>query len=360
MNEIAEESELELSDFSINGLIDQAKSTFFILLKNWWKILIVAILGALIGFFYAKSRPVLYSGKLSFVVEESKTTSSGLSSIAGQFGFDFSVGAGGSLITGENLLIFLKSGSLTKDVLLTNVDDSKSYTLADQFADIYDLKRKWKEDKKINQEISFSSINGKPFSRLQDSLLQQITGAIIKNYLTVERPEKKASFVTVEVKSKSEAFSALFAKRLVQKAIERYVNSKTKRQKTNVDRLQRRADSIEAVLNNRTYVNASQQEQLLDVNPAAKTLGVSAEVSARDKMMLMTVYGEVVKNLELAKVQLNQETPTIQIVDDIQIPLSIVKKSKLTYLLAGGVLGGFLVAFIIAVKSLFMSKAKNQ
>ncbi|MGC8025682.1 hypothetical protein ACP3WI_25235, partial [Salmonella enterica] len=48
-----------------------------------------------------------------------------------------------------------------------------------------------------------------------------------------------------------------------------------------------------------------------------------------DKTMLSTVYAEVVKNLELAKFTLSQETPVIQIVDNSLFPLIRNKVSKI-------------------------------
>lgn len=344
------DEEITEDEVSIKEIISTAKVWFFYFLLNWWKIGIVAICFALAGYFFAKSKPVFYNAKLGFVVEETKTAG-GLSSLAGQLGFDFSGGGGGTLLTGENLLIFLRSNSLTKEVLLTPIKGEKNYSLADKYADVYDFRNRWKENDKINATIFFPPNSTQPFTRLQDSLLQVIVAGILKNELIVERPEKKASYVTVEVKTRAEEISAMFSKLLVQKAIERYILSKTKRQTTNVDRLQRRADSIEAVLNNKTFINASQQERLLDINPASKTMAVSAEVSSRDKVMLYTVYGEVIKNLEIAKVQLNQETPTIQIVDNVELPLAVVKKSKLIYFLIGGFIGGGIVmVFLIAFK----------
>lgn len=344
-------------DFSIKQLIDQAKQWFFLLLRNWYIIGILGIAFGLVGFFYAKTRAVQYSAKTSFVVEETKTANSGLSSLAGQLGFDFSVGAGGSLLTGENLLVFLKSKGLCKEVLLTPAEPGKNESLADLYMSVYNFNDAFKKNKEINGSITFPVNATKPNTRIQDSILQIIVENITSKQIVVERPEKKASFVTVEVLSKSELFSSLFCKKLLERAVERYITSKTKRQKTNVDRLQRRADSIEAVLNNRTYTNASQQEELLDLNPAAKTQSVAAELSSRDKMMLMTVYGEVMKNLEVSKVQLNQETPTIQVVDNVELPLKIVKKSKLKFLIIGGFIGFFLSVAIIIVRNLIKPQA---
>jgi uncharacterized protein involved in exopolysaccharide biosynthesis len=60
------------------------------------------------------------------------------------------------------------------------------------------------------------------------------------------------------------------------------------------------------------------------------------------------VYGEVVKNLELAKFTLSQETPVIQIVDRDEYPLKRTKASKLQLLLFGVFLLGIsMVGYLI-------------
>jgi hypothetical protein len=60
---------------------------------------------------------------------------------------------------------------------------------------------------------------------------------------------------------------------------------------------------------------------LLNINPADINAPVYSEISQRDKMVLTTIYAELMKNLEVSKASLIQETPTIQIVDSPVFPL---------------------------------------
>jgi uncharacterized protein involved in exopolysaccharide biosynthesis len=66
--------------------------------------------------------------------------------------------------------------------------------------------------------------------------------------------------------------------------------------------------------------------------------------------MLATIFGEVVKNLELAKFTLSQETPVIQIVDKSYLPLKKEQESKLKGLLLGGFLGAFITIVVLLAK----------
>lgn len=301
--------------------------------KKWLKLLIGTMLGGILGFGYAYLQPKYFKAKLSFVVEESKSAGGSLAALAGQFGFDLGGAGSNGLLSGENLLLFLKSNSLCKEVLLTSYDSIKNYSLADMYADEYELREKWKRSKKVGTLVYFPVNTTTKYSRLQDSLVQVLIDKILKKELKVERPEKKASFINVQVTMRNELLAKFFCERLVNKATERYIYTKTKRQKTNVDRLQKRADSIGAILNYKTFINASEMEKILDVNPGSKTTTVDAEISSREKLMLSTIYGEVVKNLEIAKVQLSQETPTIQMVDEVSLPVEVIKTSKILFML---------------------------
>jgi uncharacterized protein involved in exopolysaccharide biosynthesis len=98
-----------------------------------------------------------------------------------------------------------------------------------------------------------------------------------------------------------------------------------------VNRLQLRADSIEILLNRKTYIENAANDIMLDKNPAYITQNVAIELKQRDKGVLQSVYGEIVKNLEISRTMLLQETPTFQIVDEPELPL---KKNRTGYLMS--------------------------
>lgn len=343
-------------EISFAEIKTKIKSWLFHLKQYWSKLLLVGILGGLLGLLYAFITPKKFKAKLSFVVEEGKSTTGGLASLAGQLGFDVgssSTGGTSGLLYGENLLLFLKSNNLTKEVLLTPYDTLKNYSLADKYAEVYKLRKKWTKSRKINQTVFFPVTHTLPFTRLQDSLLHLICERILLKEIKVERPEKKASFINVETILRDELLSKYYCERLVTKAVAKYIYYKTMRQKTNVDRLQQRADSIGNILNNKTFISASDQEKILDVNPAARTATVNAEMSSRDKTMMLTLFGEVVKNLEIAKVQLSQETPTIQMVDTVDLPLDDNTKDDMYFPFIGFLIFCFLSTLIIIANKFF-------
>lgn len=346
---------MKTNDITINEDEITLKEVFFKLGRAWkflkGRFVIIMLAGALggaLGAIYAYLQPMKYSARLSFVLEESKGGGGGLASLAGQFGIDFGGSAGGGLFTGDNILIFLKSQALVRETLLTQYQQ-QPLTLADQYVSSYGLKEKWAKNEKIGSVVFYSE-RDTVLSRLKDSLLQRITENIIEKELFVSRPDKKASFIEVRTVFRDEQLAKTFCDRLVSVALDKYVSSKVKVKAGNVKMLQRRADSLESLLNARTYQAASSQQLLLDINPGIRSMTASPEIRTREKLTAQTIYGEVVKNLELAKTILSQETPAIEIVDGSSFPLKKEKPSKLKYLLISGIICAFLTTFFLLVR----------
>lgn len=345
-------------EITLRDLIEKFQSIWKYLLTQWVKIVFVGLIGVVIGFIYANRQPVKYIAKMTFVVEDAKSSGGGLASLAGQFGFDISGGGGGGFFSGDNILLFLKSESLVRETLLTSFDEKGNITLADHYADVMKLNDEWLKNDKIGN-IDFSKFRSENLPRKEDSILQSIESGLIKSSMQIARPDKKSSFIEVKVTSIDEPFSKLFLDRLVRVAIERYVESKTKTKAANIAMLERKADSLAAVLNNKTYTVAASQQNLVDANPALKTNVISYEITNRDKTMAATIFAEVVKNLELSKTLLNHETPIIQIVDQSTFPLAKEKISKVKSLILGGLIALFLIIFFLLAIRLIKSVARS-
>lgn len=335
-------------EISIKELVQKVKYIWKILVSKWLFISLAGLLGGILGLGYAFLKPVKYTARLSFVVEDGKSAAGGLASLAGQFGFDLGGAGGGGVFSGDNILLFLKSEGLIRETLMTFYDEAGKITLADQYAESEKLKASWLKNDKVGS-IIFSKYAERRMPRKEDSLIQSIVSDIVKNDLTVGKPDKKASFVEVKAMTRDELLSSLFAERLVKIATDRYVESKTKTKAINVAKLQLKADSLAALLNNKTYAAAASQQSLVDANPALRTAPIASEISSREKTMAATIFAEVVKNLELSKTILNQETPVIQLVDQSTLPLPKEKTSKLKSLTGGSFLAGFLaIAYLLA------------
>lgn len=335
-------------EFSLKKLFNDRLEDVKYVLQYKKSLALVIIAGALAGAFIAWRKRPTYTARLTFVIDDSKSGSlSGLSSLAGQFGFNLDgMTSGNGVLAGDNVQELLKSTKLIKATLLSPYDAQQ--TLADKYVTTYKLDNAWASFSPDGKMVKFPA-NGANNSRLQDSLLHEITILILGNgQFGIGKTDKKLAFFEVNATMKDEKLAQLFCTRMIKQATDFYISTKTQRLRTSVNRLQHRADSIGVILNKRTYSLSAANQSLLDLNPAyTSSPNANIEVKQRDKIVLTTVFSETVKNLEASKAMLAQETPTVQIVDEPELPL---KKNKLKYTVTvpAGIIGG------IALLSLYV------
>jgi hypothetical protein len=94
---------------------------------------------------------------------------------------------------------------------------------------------------------------------------------------------------------------------------------------------------------------------MLDLNPQYYEQEVESTINTREESLSGMIYAEVLKNLEISKASLLQETPTIQLVDTPETPLPsnlIEWYEGLIYGLLGGLFASiFLFVFLFEPKS---------
>ncbi len=347
-------------EISLAELFQKINKWLKFILKKWWIILIACVIGGGLGFTYAFFKKKEYIGKLTFILEDTKSGGMGsYASLASQFGIDLGGAGGSGLFQGDNINEFLKSRLMVQRTLLTVATiNNKTQTLADHYVDMYAWKEKWQEKKALST-IHFDTTQSKQNVQrtvLQDSVLNLVYKDLVKEHLTIGKPDKKLSFIEVKCTTLNEYFSKYFIERLVNEALQFYVDAKTRRSKANVEKLQRQADSVLGMMNYKTYVAAASQD--INVNPTKRVATVQTEIATRDKTVLMTVYGEVLKNLGMAKMVLAQETPVIQIIDTPILPLDYNKTSKLISTIIGAFLAGFIIMMFLSFK--YMIKQSIQ
>ena len=325
--------------------------------RKWWLLLTFAIVGAALGAGYYYFQKPKYEAVCTFILEEKTGGMGGLSGLASQFGFDMgSLTGGGSIFAGDNILDILRSKNIIRKVLLSNMDtaNGKKETLADRYLEVKGWKKKWAPENEL-REINFHNSNDHyALSLKQDSVLNLIYEDILKNCIAPERLNKKGSIIKVTTTAGDQYFAKLFSDRVVEESKTFYITIKTNTSQQNVNRLERKADSLLALLNNKSYEAAA--AVVLDANPAMRSLSVPSELKMRDKTVLATLYTEVVKNLEISRISLSQETPVIQILDQPEYPL-VDKRKKMLLLTIAFAFGSLLfVVLILGLKFLMTGK----
>lgn len=343
--------EIANNTVKLGDVLQSVKTFIFYFFSQWKFVLLVWITVILVGMIYYWVQKPKYEAIATFVLEDKSSSGGTLAGLASQFGFDVGGMAGSSgFFSGDNILDILKSRQIVEKVLLSKLDSSKkgnSPVLADLFLDINKWKYKWHHSNKELDHLSFADCT--PYNQhslAQDSILYRIYEKIYKSYVSTDRLNKKGSIIRVSTVSDNSVFSKLLTERLVIEAKKMYLNIKVGIAVANVEKLQQRADSLLRIINAKSYQQA--YNQVLDANPARKMDVVPVELSQRDKTVALAVYTEVMKNLELSKMTLSQQTPIIQLLDMPKFPLEDQKKS-FGFITVLCLLGGLVLALILCV-----------
>lgn len=351
--EILNDTAKKSDEISLKELVLKLRDWWRYLLSMWLVIVVFGLAGAGLGLVLSLFSKEKYIAELTFVLEDSKQGGlAAYSGLASQFGFDLGGGSGSGLFEGDNIIEFLRSRFIIEKALLTPINaNGKKMTLISWYIETSDLKEKMDKDPKLKAITYPVGQDRATFTLQQDSLLNKIHKRLLEKELEITKPDKKLSFIKVKTTTEDQLFSKIFTERLVSEAADFYTYTKTKRSKVNVDKLQAIADSLQDLLNKKTYTLAATQD--VNLNPVRQISSVKGELIARDKVVLQTMYGEVIKNLELSKMTMAQETPVVQIVDTPILPLEKKRFGKLKGLVLGGLLGGIFIVLILVFRRLY-------
>jgi len=339
---------LKSEEISLKELILKCGNIWHFLISKWKLIVIAGFLGASIGVTIAWFTKPKYIAKLTFSVENEKSSPLGnYAGLASMAGIDLG-GSAGSMFTSENIMSIMTSRKMVVNTLLSPITvNNKSITLIEYWLLFNHINNKWVKKPKLAKLKFPLNLNPDSLTRLQDSVLWEIHKVLIKKAISISKPDKKISLIDATCTSTNELFSKVFLETLSDQVTDFYVSIKTKRQKENVDILQNRADSLYRVLSNSMYSSATLADQ--NINMAKQIGGVDRQRKQIDLQVASTAYGEVIKNLEIAKITLQKETPLIQVIDKPILPLEREKASRLKGMIVGGFLSGFLaIGFFLA------------
>jgi hypothetical protein len=267
-------------------------------------------------------------------------------------GLDLGGNSGNGIFQGENILELYKSRLMIERTLLSqSFFEKKEMLLIDRYLDITKARDFWKENDKLIG-IRFN-IPKSEFTLIHDSIISSVVKDIKKNYLIVERFDKKSTIASVKVTAPDELFAKTFAIRIVENVNAFYIQTKTKKALENVKILQKQADSVRLKLNRSIGGTASAIDANPNANPALQILRVPSQRRQIDVQANSTMYSEVMKNLEIAKIALRKETPLIQVIDEPVLPLERKKIGKLTGAILGSIIAVLFVVTALLLKRFF-------
>jgi uncharacterized protein involved in exopolysaccharide biosynthesis len=344
-------------EISLKELIIKISGWYRFLLSKWIVLLAAGIIGGSIGVGYAFLQKPTYTATLTFALEDEKQSGalSGALGLASTLGIDLGTNAGGAF-SGANLMELLKSRKIVERALLNPITiKGRTISLAQYYINFNELNKNWDTKPQLKGIVFSPYADRFKYSLQQDSILGNLYASIAgeNGLLSVAQKDKKISIINIELKSNDELFSKVFTECIAKEVSEYYIEIKSKKARQNLEILQRQTDSVRAELNVAITGVASATDNTFNLNPAMmvrKTPGTRRQVDVQANSAILT---QLVTNLEMAKVTLRKETPLIQVIDKPILPLKKERVGKLTALLLGGFLAGFLTVLFLVFKKTF-------
>lgn len=303
-------------------------------------IILIVAFSIILSFIYWYIKPDKYSSNSTFLIADQKASNSSIANIATQFGFDISnmIGGDANMFYGDNVFDILKSNTIIENALYAKyIDNNKN------------------ENSLLNLYKASQDYNLNYFQFLSDTQYNDIISTIKNNHVFIDRTNKKSSIISLTIVSSSPEFSYAFNKELILKTTELYKKMKVGNLGTNINRLEKKADSIQKILNKRSYQSAGLKT--IDLNTAYKVESVPEEISEREKIILSSLYTEIIKNIESLKINLIIQTPVFEVLDKPSYPVKNEKPIIFYYLFNGLMVG--LIFIVIIFLFPFMKQSKD-
>ena len=335
--------EIQLKDILIKL---SAYKTF--LLSKKFTIIAVSGLFFVLGIVFSITSNTKYTAELTFVVEDQQQGVSlgSMSGMASQFGFDIG-GSSSATFSQNNILEFLKSRGVVEAALMqSRIVNKNEDLLIEHYLHLNNIKDSWKNNKDFNS-FSFHGI----LTQVNDSISGDVWMNIIEDKLVVELQSDEANIINLSYVSKNEEFAKIFVETLIEQMSKMYITHQTAQASKTLNFLTSRSDSVFIELE----IAEEEFAKVKDINQRiVKASGRLKELQLmRSVEVLNTMYLEIVKNLEISKLTLLNQTPIIQIIDRPILPLKFEEKSKIFLGLLGAFLGGFLSLFFFIFRKLF-------
>ncbi len=337
------------SQFTLKEVVQNLIQWVKFFSSKWKTLMVSLVLGAGLGAGYSQLKDPVFHAETSFVLEEEGMGGIGqMSGVASLLGVNLAgIGGTNGLFQGDNIMELYRSDRMLEETLLSPFD--KESLLIDRFIEFEELESKWSSTIDLSG-LTFSS-SKENHGVKQDSVIKEIAKIIREKQLVVLKPDRKLSIIQVNVSSKDEAYAKLFNETLVSKVNTFYLETKTKKTGENLRILQIQADSVRAILDQSLGTLAAEQDRIPNANPLLSTATVNGRRKQVDVQTSAAVFQEIVKNLEMAKINHRINTPLIQLIDSPSLPL---KRTEVR--LVKGIVYGALLFGIIALSFLYLRR----
>ncbi len=351
---------LREDEITLRELILKSRKYWTEIRRNWLIILLITL--PFVAYFGYKAfiKPVTYTAQLTFMLNDNQG-SGGIASLLGQF--SGLLGSSGNDYKLERILEIAHSRRIISTTLFKKYTlDGQEDFFANHIIRIQRLHEKWKKDTTLNGFL-FTRGNLASFNRKENKALLALYGEMIGGE-DVERPmfgtnlNDDTSIMTLSLNSADEMLAIDLLNTLYEDISAFYIEKSIERERETLEILAQKRDSIGRLLNNNDVASAGFQDQnnglLLEMNK------VSGRRYQRTNNLLTIVYGEAIKNVELADFSMKSNTPFLSLIDVPIPPIKPDARGRIKALIIGLVLGLTLGSLFIISRLVVREAMENN
>jgi hypothetical protein len=354
---------------STDIIIKFVKSYLWELIKFSW---LIAILAILLGYYMYQSKkkiPAQYAAFLSFTINEGSGADQSFMQqvLGGGLGFgildsELGIGKGGG---GMAMLQELIKTRKTLELVLfekVRIPDKNGTEKEDYFihhyVDLCGYRDKWKKEKNGLADIYFTDDSTHAFNRAQNSLLGFVHGNIVRFDLTDN--VSKAGILTLKFKTPNEQLSYNFLRKFYDNLNTYYTTKSIEKQQRIYKAAIDRRDSLEKAMDRaeKEYINYLNTHNLAAMGQHAEQIEI--QYLGRKLSGEMEAYFMAIRNVETAKIALEQQTPLLQAIDKPMYPLGKEVPNAFIALIMGLAIGGFLGVFMVLGRKAYIDFIVNK
>ncbi len=311
--------------------------------RSWGTMALICLPFLIWQGYMAFTTPVQFQAGLTFMVDDDTGGGAGLlNSILGD------IGLGSEKNNNDKIIELAKSMRIIRKSLFQRVDiQGQTDFLANHFIRIQHLhEEEWYKKPKSPDQPSlngflFTRDSFEQFGRLEYAAFKSIYGILLGDEkhapLFSTRTNQDSGIMSFALTTRSEELTIATLRAIFDQLSAFYIISSTEKQQATFDIIQAKADSIRRLLTGTEYRAAQFREQNnLLLRPTDQ---LPTERMTREKGIYALMYGEALKNLELADFALRNKVPYIQPIDLPIPPLTGMPYGKKKALLLGLGLG---------------------
>ncbi len=342
----------EVNELTVTDLIIRIRSIIIYLNTKKLIIFTFLILGMSIGIYKGIVSKPVYKSTTKFMLQ-SENQGFSLAGLTG--GLLSSGGANNDMFSEANFMEIIFMRPLFEQTLLEEFPEKLNGQKI-SYMEYYLIKTKKIEEFNENKQLKSIkfNINEKIHSRIKDSIIGRTISLFKESVVSISKVDEENAILKLDIETIDEKFSKYFGEALLKNVSEYAIENKIKKHKMTVSTLEKQVDSVRRELFASMGYIASSSDNLFGLNPALQSAKLPSSKKQVDVQANTIILSELVKHLELARMNLLNQKPLIHIVEKPIFPLEMKKLG----IIKGAVIFGF-ISIILTFLVLLFTKFYN-